>query len=312
MGVQTVSYTALDKRLQRGDIVLLDGGTGSELEKRGASMDPKAWCGPATLENVDVLEGVHRDYISAGADVITANTYASSRLMLEPAGYAGHFDEINRAAVGAALRAREASGRKDVLVAGSLSQACPVEAGSDRPDLAHEPAPETMRAAFHELAFLLRDAGCDMILLEMMYYPQRVALALEAALATGLPVWAGFAARRDEQNEIVGFAPERSIPFAELLAVLDEAEVQAAGLMHTSADAIGDAIAILRQRYSGPLMAYPDSGYFRMPHWQFEDVIEPEALVEFATKWVGAGVQILGGCCGLSPEHIAALRKAFP
>ena len=188
---------------------------------------------------------------------------------------------------------------------------CPITAGSDRPDVAREPPAETMRAAFHELAVLLRDAGCDLILLEMMYYPQRIAPAFEAASATGLPVWAGFTARRGEGNEIVGFAPERSIPFAELLAVLDETDVQAAGLMHTPADVIGDAIAILRQRYHGPLMAYPDSGYFRMPHWQFEDVIEPAALVDFARAWVGAGVQILGGCCGLSPEHIAALREAF-
>jgi S-methylmethionine-dependent homocysteine/selenocysteine methylase len=301
----------LKKRLQHGDIVLLDGGTGTELEKRGVPMDPEAWCGPATLENAVVLERVHRDYITAGADVITANTYASSRLMLEPAGYADHFDEINRAAVAAALRAREASGRRDVLVAGSLSQMCPIRSGSDHPDLAREPSAETMQATFHEFAFLLRDAGCDLILLEMMYYPQRTALALEAALATGLPVWAGFAVRRDEQNQIVGFAPERSIPFPELLAVLDGTEVQAAGLMHTPADVIGDAIAILRKRYNGPLTAYPDSGYFRMPHWQFEDVIEPEALVDFARTWVGAGVQILGGCCGLSPEHVAALREAF-
>lgn len=274
-------------------------------------MDPEAWCGPATLGNVDVLEGVHRDYIAAGADVITANTYASSRLMLEPAGYGDHFDTINRAAVAAALRAREASGRDDILVAGSLSQMCPLKAGSDHPDLSREPPAGDMRAAFEELAFLLRAAGCDLIILEMMYYPHRIALALEAALATGLPVWLGFSVRRDDQNEIVGFAPERSIPFAELLAVLDESEVQAAGLMHTSADAIDDALGILRQRYSGPLMAYPDSGYFRMPHWQFEDVIAPDALVDFARTWVGAGVQILGGCCGLSPEHIAALRDAF-
>lgn len=306
-----MSYATLEERLKLGGIVLLDGGTGTELEKRGAAMDPEAWCGPATLENADILEGVHRDYIAAGADVITANTYASSRLMLEPAGYADHFDEINRVAVAAAHRAREASGRDDVLVAGSLSQMCPITAGSDRPDLDREPPPESMRAAFHELAGLLRDAGCDLIMLEMMYYPQRIPLAFEAALATGLPVWAGFTARRDEQNQIVSFAPERSIPFADLLTILDEHEVQAAGLMHTPADVTGDAIGILRKRYGGPLMAYPDSGYFRMPNWQFEDVIEPAALVEFARTWVDDGVQILGGCCGLSPDHIAALRDAF-
>ena len=306
-----MSYTSIENRLQNGNIVFLDGGTGTELEKRGAGMDPEAWCGPATLENIDILEGIHRDYIAAGADIVTANTYASSRLMLEHAGYADRFEEINRTAIAAALRAREASGRNDVLVAGSLSHMCPMTAGSDRPDLNREPPAEVMRDAFHELATLLRDAGCDLILLEMMYYPQRIPLAFEAALATGLPVWAGFSVRRDEAGDVVSFAPERSIPFDDLLAILDEVDVQAAGLMHSSANVIGEATAILRQRYQGPLTAYPDSGYFRMPHWQFEDVIEPGALVDYARTWVDDGVQVLGGCCGLSPEHIAALHEAF-
>jgi len=306
-----VEYSTIESRLQSGGIVLLDGGTGTELEKRGAAMHPEAWCGPATLDNVEILEGVHRDYLSAGADIITANTYASSRLMLEPAGYADRFEEINRTAMAAAHRAREASGREDVLVAGSLSHMCPIAADSDRPDLDREPAAEVMRDGFHELATLLRDAGCDLLLLEMMYDPRRIALAFEAALATGLPVWAGFAVRRDEQGAIVSFARERSIPFTEVLSVLEGADVQAAGLMHTRADVVAEATTILRQRYDGPLTAYPDSGYFRMPHWQFEDVIEPAVLVEFARTWVDDGVQVLGGCCGLSPEHIAALREAF-
>ena len=117
--------------------------------------------------------------------------------------------------------------------------------------------------------------------------------------------------RRDEAGNVVSFAPEQSIPFDDLLTILDDAEVQAAGLMHSSADVIGDATAILQRHYKGPLIAYPDSGYFRMPHWRFEDVIEPEALVEFARTWVEDGVQILGGCCGLSPEHIMALHTEF-
>jgi homocysteine S-methyltransferase len=143
----------------------------------------------------------------------------------------------------------------------------------------------------------------------MMYYPHRIPLVLEAALATGLPVWVGFAVRRDEQGKIVSFARERSIPLADMVSVLDRVHVQAAGFMHSPADVVSDAISVLKQRYAGPMMAYPDSGYFRMPNWQFEDVIEPEVLVEFARDWVNGGVQVLGGCCGLSPRHIAALHE---
>ncbi len=306
-----MNYSTIATRLQRGDIVLLDGGVGTELEKRGAAMHPEAWCGPATLDNVEILEGVHRDYISAGAHIITANTYASSRLMLEPAGFADRFEEINRTAVATAHRARQASGREDVLVAGSLSHMCPMAPDSDLSDLRREPSTDDMRDAFHELAALLRDAGCDLLLLEMMYYPHRFALLLEAALSTGLPVWAGFAVRRDTHGDIVSFARERSIPLMDVVSALGRADIQAAGIMHSPADLVAEAITTVKGGYDGPLMSYPDSGYFRMPHWQFEDVIEPEVLVEFARTWVDDGVQILGGCCGLSPKHIAALRETF-
>ncbi len=66
----------LERRLGDGGIAIFDGGTGTELERRGVPMDAEAWCGPATLEHLATLEAIHRDYIAAGADIITANTYA--------------------------------------------------------------------------------------------------------------------------------------------------------------------------------------------------------------------------------------------
>ncbi len=287
--------------------MILDGGTGTELQRRGVPMDPEAWCGPASLENADVLEAIHRDYIAAGADVITANTYASSRLMLGPAGFADRFAEINRTAVETALRARDAGGRDTVLVAGSLSHMCPMVGGTGKHDAARLPSKTEMADAFAELAALLRDEGCDLILLEMMFDPARAAPAFEAALATGLPVWAGFSARRGTDGRILSFAEDRDVAFEELVPLLQRFEVAAAGVMHSPSNITGEAVAILRKRFSGPLLAYPDAGYFTMPHWQFEDEIPPAEFLRFATGWVEEGVQILGGCCGLSPAHIAAL-----
>ena len=77
-----MTYAETERRLHSGGIVILDGGTGTELERRGVPMDAEAWGGPATLEHTGMFEAVHQDYIAAGAEIITANTYASSRLML--------------------------------------------------------------------------------------------------------------------------------------------------------------------------------------------------------------------------------------
>lgn len=302
-----MGYKDLQERLAEGGIVILDGGTGTELERRGVSMDPEAWCGPATLGNLSLLESVHRDYIASGADIITANTYASSRLMLEPAGFADRFEEINRTAIQAAVWARESGERPDVCIAGSLSHMLPMVGGTDRSDLERAPSRAQMEEAFGELARLLEEQGCDLILMEMMYHPDRMPAALAAAKSTGLPVWAGFSVRRGDKGEVLSFATDRDIPFEEVVQVLADFDVEAAGIMHSPSNVTGDAIAILRKVYDGPLTAYPDSGHFKMPSWQFEAIIPPDALRAYAEGWVAQGVQVLGGCCGLSPEHIAAL-----
>ena len=302
-----MNSSKMKDRLQAGEVLILDGGTGTELERRGVPMDSDAWCGPATLDHLDVLEAVHRDYIAAGADIITANTYASSPLMLDPAGYGHRFEEMNRAAIATAHRARRAAGREDVAVAGSLSHMIPIVAGADRSDLTRAPGREEIRSALQKLASLQKEEGCDFILLEMLYHPERMAPAFEAALSTGLPVFAGFSARRGADRRVLGFAREHDTPFEDVVQVLADFDVAAAGIMHAPSNVITDALSILRRVYDGPLMAYPDSGYFKMPHWQFDAIIPPEDLRRYADAWVASGVQIVGGCCGLSPAHIRAI-----
>lgn len=289
-------------------VLLLDGGIGTELERRGVSMSAQAWCGPAAVENAEMLEAVHRDYLEAGADVVTANTFAGARPLLALDGFADRFDEINRGAVRTARRAIERYGRADTLLAGSLSHRGPIVEGTARPDRDAAPQGAALEASFRELATLLAEEGCDVILLEMMYDPERMPFAFAAAVDTGLPVWAGFSARRAADGRVVGFGPDTDTPFEEIVAILRDFDVAAAGVMHTGSDVVADALAIVRGVFDGPLLAYPDSGYFKSPHWQFEDVIAPEELRRFAEGWVADGVNVVGGCCGLSPEHIAALR----
>jgi len=306
-----MGYARLKQRLDAGEVVVLDGGIGTELQRRGAPMDASAWCGPATLHNDKLLTQIHADYIAAGAEVATANTYASSRLMLSRAGLADKTEEINRRAVEAAMRARDAAEDPSaVVVAGSLSHMIPVAPGTAATDPSQVPDEAEMSAAFAELAGILAAAGCELIILEMMYNPDRTRLALNAALSTGLPVWFGASVRRGEDGGVVSFEQARDLPLEEVTRLIPEDGVDAAGIMHSRPDLIAEALRSVRAHYDGPLMAYPDSGHFEMPDWRFVDVISPAAFEEFCRDWIASGVQVVGGCCGLTPEHIAAAARA--
>ena len=304
-------YERLRERLTAGETIILDGPTGTELQRRGAPMDPAAWCGPTTLENERLLRAIHADYIAAGADVITANTFASSRLMLSAAGLADSVGEINERAVAAALRARDAApGGPGVVVAGSLSHMVPLKQGTAASDPAQLPSQPELQDAFHELSAILARAGCELIILEMMYDPRRIPLVLEAALATKLPVWFGASARRGPGGRPISFYQSGEIWLETVAEMIPRTGVDAAGIMHTGAEIVTDALGVIRRHYAGPLMAYPDSGYFEMPDWRFVDVITPQRFEAFCRDWIASGVRIIGGCCGLTPDHIRAAVRA--
>ena len=306
-----MAYQQLKQRLDDGEIIVLDGATGTELQRRGVSMDPAAWSGAATLDNDQLLTEIHADYIRAGSDVVTANTYASSRLMLTPAGLGDQVVEINERAVEAALRAREQTATTAVVaVAGSLSHMVPVSSGTAVVDASSVPSDQQMSDAFHELAGILKDSGVDHIMLEMMYNPVRTKLALDAALATGLPVWFGMSARRAGDGRVISYDLLDDHPLTAIAGLIPASGVDAAGLMHTGSEMIADALALVRPYFDGPLLAYPDSGYFEMPDWRFVDTIDPARLQQFFGEWIREGVRLIGGCCGLTIEHVEAAVKA--
>ena len=296
---------AIERRLAAGEVLLLDGGTGTELERRGAPMHEEAWCGAATLSSADLLRDIHADYIRAGASVVVANTYASNRIMLEPAGLGSEFESINRRAVELALEARNrAAGGEPVAVAGSMSHMVPM-----RHDPAWAPSPSRAVECFSEMAETLAAAGADLIIMEMMSNPDLARPAVAAALATGLPVWIGYSALRGGNGEPLPYL-RPDLGFAELVDAVHSPDVPVQGVMHTSVDLTGPALEVLRSRFDGPTLAYPDSGYFEMPNWRFVDIVSPETLANAARGWVEeGGVQLVGGCCGLGVEHVEALAQ---
>jgi S-methylmethionine-dependent homocysteine/selenocysteine methylase len=303
-----VSVSSLGQRLARGDVVILDGGTGTELERRGVPMDGQAWSGTACLTHPDVLRDIHEDYIRAGADIIITNTFATARGHLEAAGLGDRVTEVNRRAVELAREARDRSaGRRDVWVAGSLSTMAPGAEPARRPPVAR------MSAMLGEQADILAGAGVDLIVLEMMRDVDYAAGAVDAARATGLPVWVGFSCRQAPDGAVRMFSGVRDdLAFADIIAPVMARGGSLLAVMHSEAGDTGPAIEVAKRHWTGPLAAYPESGHFVMPSWQFVNVMSPEDLVTYAMGWLRQGVQVLGGCCGLGPEHIRLLRERLP
>lgn len=284
--------------LDRGGVALLDGGTGSELRRRGFAMSHAAWSGAAALTHPQLLRSIHVDFIEAGADAIITNTFGCARHVLAAAGLADHFETIVTNAVGAATAARSACGA-DVSIAGSLSNLPPNLDPAGYPDRAHEVRD------LRELARMMADLGVDLLALEMLQDTDHARRAMEAASQTGLPVWLGVSCRWDAHRSRLVSYDYPQIDFTSVLDALVPMNPDVVNIMHSPPDAVTPALAAVRERWSGPLGVYPELD-------GSDAARDPLSLVSLAPEWIDAGVQLIGGCCGTTPAHIHALRAGLP
>jgi len=301
-----MSYSTIAHKLAKGDIIILDGGTGTDIQSRGVPMAGETWCAEANLTHPAVVRCVHEDYIEAGAEIVTANTYATSPLLFNALGRDDDMIKIDKEAVKIARDV--AQGR--AAVAGSFSVMRPMDQGVDRVKKYREWSETDARALMRRKAHSMTDAGVDLIMMEMMRDADYSLWATEAAVATGLPVWVGISTEPDKDGKLTGFArPDWAL--ADVVKALAGTGADVISIMHTLPNHTGDALKIVRETWGGPLGAYPESGFFKMPDWQFIDIIEPSALVDEARDWQKIGASIFGGCCGTNPNHIKALSQAF-
>ncbi len=300
-------YEQIAKKLKSGRTIILDGGTGTDIQRRGAPMSGETWCAEVNLTHPEIVQSVHTDYIRAGAHVITANTFASSALLFNARGRDEGLLTIDQAAVAIAKRAADGT---NTAVAGSISTMRPVVSGSDRTDKDIRWPENEARALFRRKADNLAAAGCDLLMMEMMRDVDYSVWATEAALATGLPVWVGISVERREDGKLSGFGREDQLLDA-IAPVLVRTKPAVISVMHTSPNDTDEALEIVRRYWDGPLGTYPECGYFKMPDWQFVDIISPDDLVTKSKAWKAQGASIFGGCCGIGPDHIAALAKEF-
>ena len=177
------SVDRLMDRLGAGELVVIDGATGTECERRGVPKLDGAWNGGAALSHPDVVRQIHRDYLDAGAELIIANTFATHRHALELAGVADDFVAYNRRGVELAVQARaEVAADSAVVAAGISNWTWEGE---------HPPLDVLVRNSADQAAALAA-GGAELLILEMTIDIGRMWATLDGARTVGLPIWVGF------------------------------------------------------------------------------------------------------------------------
>ena len=313
----------LETRLGQGEVILLDGAVGTQLQQMGVPMDNTAWAATALETHPYTVRRMHELYVGAGVDVITTNTYSSARHNLEPLGLGDRTGELNLRAVVLAQEARDRAAReRPVLVAGSVSSFGIVTGGEPRGALHRLSKPRTAitaeqaEANLREQATLLADAGVDLLLAESTSGPRLRRAVLEACLSTGLPVWVGFKCRRDPGDATVrvGYSSGDLLgPHVEKLMALGGSAVT---VFHSTVADTTAALPLVAQHWPGPIGVYPEaerSDYTAIsPDPGERTRLSPSEFLEQARGWVADGVQIVGGCCGIGVEYIQLLRTELP
>jgi S-methylmethionine-dependent homocysteine/selenocysteine methylase len=287
---------ALRERLRSGPVLLLDGALGTELERRGAPVTLPLWSTHALLRDPELVRSVHADYVAAGAEALTANTFRTQRRVLARAGIGERARELTALAVSLARDAVAPGATRRVFVLGSA----PTLEDCYRPDLV--PGAEALAREHAEHAEHLADAGVDAILIETMNTLREAVAAARAARGVGLPFLVSFACW--EGDALLGGEP--------LPRALDAAAAEGTDALLVNCLPCSNVAACLPAlRAAGlPFGVYANlgapgvtSGAGRTEHY------DPEAFAAQAAPWVGAGARVVGGCCGTTPGHIRALAE---
>jgi S-methylmethionine-dependent homocysteine/selenocysteine methylase len=286
------------------NVVLTDGGMGQELLRRSGATPTPLWSARVLIDEPDLVRDLHADFITAGARVITINTYAATPERLERDGAPGLFKTLQRRGIDLAKEARDVSGA-DVRIAGCL----PPLFGSYAPKL--RSSFEEALATYREIVAEQKD-HVDLILCETMASAEEGLAAATAASEAGLPVWVSWTLQdsldgpRLRSGETIAQAASAiaHIKTEALLINCSKPEVISVGL--------NDMLTL-----GGAVGAYANgfTSVGALKHGGTVDVLEarrdlgPDSYAEFAMDWVSRGTSIVGGCCEVGPEHIAVLHN---
>ena len=282
--------------------VLADGAMGTVLYARGIFIN--RCYDELNLSDPSLILAIHEEYLQAGAEILETNTFGANRFRLARHGLAGKVAEIN--AAGARI-ARQAVNHFKEKQAGEAWVAGAIGPLGVRLEPLGKTGLDEARAAFAEQIFALKNAGVDLLIVETMPALNEAREALLAAheAAPDLPVLT-MVTVDDESNCLDGSSP------AHAAAVLSEWGADAVGVNCSSGPAtVLTAIEAMRAATTLPIAAMPNAGLPRAIEGRNIYLCSPEYMASFARKAVDAGAQIVGGCCGTTPNHIRAMRSAM-
>jgi homocysteine S-methyltransferase len=282
------------------EIFLLDGATGSELDRAGVDVGMPLWSANAILEAPDILKQVHIAYLEAGAQAISTNTFRTHQRSLAKAGMGNRAEELTTTAVEIAIAARDEV-NTDALVFGSVA---PLE-DCYSPDLA--PITKVCEEEHSKMMKHLINSGVDLVLIETMCS----AGELRAASIAAMERTDDWAVSVCLQQDSVGTLLDGN-PIAEFIPAL--ARARFIGINCYPATKLAEQVTYLRSIAPThmPIAAYGNVGYAdNEGGWVNTDAIDPNVFAEYAMDWVKAGASIIGGCCGTTPKTIATIRNSL-
>lgn len=281
------------KELLKSQILILDGATGTELQKKGlpAGVCPELWC----LDHPDIIKDVHAAYAGAGAQIVYTCTFGANRFKLQQYHAEKDVYSVNRQL---ALLAKKACGDK-ALVAGDIGPTgLFIEPFGS---LAFEEAVE----AFQQQARGLLDGGCDLLVIETMIDIQETRAALLAVKELSNIFTITSLTFEKDGHTLGGTPPESAI------ITLQSLGADTAGCnCSTGPEQMAAIIAAMKPYATIPLLAKPNAGMPRLEGSQTVFDMDAQNFAASARKLARAGANLLGGCCGTTPAHIAALTKA--
>ena len=284
----------LKERLQKNEVIVFDGGTGTYLYEKGIYINTCFY--ELNLTNPDIVAEVHRDYLNAGADVLETNTFGANRFKLAPHGLEKKVHEINLH--GAQIAKRVAGDH--ALVAGSVGPLGVQIEPLGR--LSYEEAAD----AFREQIAGLLEGGVDIIILETFLLVAELQQAIRAVrkLNPDIPLIAQVTIN-DDGNLLSGASLESFIKG------VSTASVDIVGLnCSVGPRAMLDALETLKTLTALPISVQPNAGLPQNIGGRNIYMTSPEYMAEYAKRFIQTGASIVGGCCGTNPEHIKAIRRA--